>query len=242
MIRVLVADDSAFMRHTVAKLLAADPEIEVIDTARDGVEALAKLEKHRPDVITLDVEMPRMDGLTTLSRIMAEHPAPVIMLSALTSEGSETTIRALELGAFDFVPKPSGSISLDIHTVADTLIAKVKQAAAAGPQGLRHRMSLLARQREARATSEPPAHPARRAPDAPPPTATPVATPTTAVETSKRAARPVIAKHIIAIGSSTGGPAALCRVAPRIPADLDVAVVIVQHMPPVFTKSLANRL
>lgn len=126
-IRVLVVDDSVFIRHTVAKYLEADPELTVVGTARDGVTALEQIAALRPDVITLDVEMPRMDGLTALRHIMAERPTPVVMLSSLTQRGARITIRALMWGAIDFVPKPSANT--EVRTVMDELITKVKLAA-----------------------------------------------------------------------------------------------------------------
>ncbi|MBI2875369.1 MAG: chemotaxis response regulator protein-glutamate methylesterase [Candidatus Tectomicrobia bacterium] len=119
------------MRCAITRLLESDAMIQVIGTARDGVEALEKLELLRPDVLTLDVEMPRMDGLTTLARIMERSPTPVVMLSALTVEGAEATLRALHLGAVDFVPKPSGSLSLNIQESKEEILRKVKTAARA---------------------------------------------------------------------------------------------------------------
>lgn len=130
-IEVLVVDDSAYMRKVVSNMLQSDEEIFVVDTARDGLDALEKIKKWKPDVVTLDVEMPRMDGLTALQKIMVECPTPVVMLSSLTQEGSETTIKALTLGAVDFVPKPSGAISLDIARVKEELIRKIKVCAKA---------------------------------------------------------------------------------------------------------------
>lgn len=114
-IKVMVVDDSSFMRKVVSDLLNSDPEIEVIATARDGLDAWDKLRNLDPDVILLDVEMPRWDGLALLEKIFEERPRRVVMLSALTQEGSEITMQALDKGALDFIPKPSGSISLDIE-------------------------------------------------------------------------------------------------------------------------------
>lgn len=128
-IRVLVVDDSAFMRKMIGQILSADPELEVAATARNGADALRKLAASEVDVITLDVEMPVMNGLETLRRIMATNPKPVIMLSSRTKQGSDITLQALTLGAIDFVPKPSGEISLDIDIIAQELITKVKAAA-----------------------------------------------------------------------------------------------------------------
>ena len=125
----MVCDDSAFMRTAISRMIQSDPELVVIDTARDGVEALEKATKLDPDVMTLDIEMPRMDGLTVLRKIMAEHPRPVIMLSSLTQDGAHATMEALSLGAFDFIPKQSSFVSLDIVKIREDLVAKIKAAA-----------------------------------------------------------------------------------------------------------------
>ena len=129
MIRVLIVDDSAFMRRAIKNMLESDPEIKVIDTARDGLEGIEKVEKLDPDVVTLDVEMPRMDGLEALKYIMERHPVPVIMVSSLTEEGAEPTLKALELGAVDFIPKALGNVSINIMKIRDDLIKKVKEVA-----------------------------------------------------------------------------------------------------------------
>jgi len=130
-VRVLVVDDSAFMRNAVTKYLESDPIITVVGSAYDGLDALAKIQALKPDVVTLDVEMPRMDGLTALKRIMRECPTPVVMLSALTQQGAQATIRALMRGAVDFVPKPTAGV--DIQTVIAELTTKVKVAAGTRP-------------------------------------------------------------------------------------------------------------
>jgi two-component system, chemotaxis family, protein-glutamate methylesterase/glutaminase len=127
-IRVLVVDDSALMRKVVSDMLNSRPDIEVVGQARDGQDALNKLDSLRPDVLTLDVEMPVMDGITALKEIMSSRPMPVVMLSSLTHEGAETTLKCLEIGAIDFIAKPSGAISLDISKVSDQLYLKVKTA------------------------------------------------------------------------------------------------------------------
>lgn len=136
-IDVLVVDDSAYMRKVITNMLQSDEEIFVVDTARDGLDALEKIKQWKPQVVTLDVEMPRMDGLTALQKIMQECPTAVVMLSSLTQEGNATTIKALSLGAVDFVPKPSGAISLDIAKVKEDLIAKIKVAARASLKNVR---------------------------------------------------------------------------------------------------------
>src|ERR671929_2148906 len=130
-IRVLVVDDSAFMRRVISEAIAAQPDMEVAGVATNGLDALLKVERVQPDVVTLDVEMPEMDGLTALRHLMARYPRPVVMLSSLTQDGAVTTLRALTIGAVDFVAKPSGSISLDFHRVRHELVQKVRVAASA---------------------------------------------------------------------------------------------------------------
>ena len=118
-IKVLVVDDSAFMRKSITMMLESDPQIKVVATARDGLEAIEKIKTFKPDIVTLDVEMPRMDGLTTLKIIMNECPVPVLMVSSLTTEGAEATLEALKLGAVDFIPKQLSYVSLDIIKIKD---------------------------------------------------------------------------------------------------------------------------
>ncbi|AMX84021.1 chemotaxis response regulator protein-glutamate methylesterase [Geobacillus subterraneus] len=204
-IKVLVVDDSAFMRKWISDFLSEHPRLEVIGTARNGQEALEKIAVCRPDVVTLDVEMPVMDGLVTLRRIMEKHPLPVVMVSSTTKEGAENTVAAMQYGAVDFVAKPSGPISLDLYKVKDELIRKVLHASEAN-------MRALAARRPKAALWRPPAKTVRAE------------------------------KAIVAIGTSTGGPRALETVLTQLPPHLAAPVVIVQHMPKGFTKSLANRL
>lgn len=130
-IKVFIVEDSIFMRNVISDIINSDPQLQVIGTARDGEEALNKLDELKPDVITLDIEMPRMDGLSTLKQIMKKNPKPVIMLSALTQEGAIHTFKALEYGAVDYIPKPSGKISLNLSTIKDEIISKIKMAASA---------------------------------------------------------------------------------------------------------------
>lgn len=211
LIKVLVTDDSAFMRKVITDILNRDPAIQVVDTARNGQEALEKIKRHEPDVVTLDVEMPVMDGISALQQIMRDNPRPVIMLSSLTQEGAELTLKALHEGAVDFVAKPSGNISLDIEKVAADIIQKVKIAAQTKPG----RISTSA---------------AYQMP------------PVTAFPAKKPSAVDGRLEKVVMIGTSTGGPKALHDVIPRLPADLNAAVLLVQHMPPGFTRSLAERL
>ena len=217
-IRVLVVDDSAFMRKMVTEILDGDADCQVVGQAKNGTEALQKLEMLRPDVVTLDVEMPVMDGLTALGEIMDRRPTPVVMLSSLTQQGADMTMRCLERGAVDFVGKPGGAISLNIATVGVELIAKVKVAA-------RARIRPLVAVRKA--------PPAPNAGDVG--AGRPVRTPP-ALGAGGRLG------GVLLIGSSTGGPRALQTLVPSLPADLGVPVVVVQHMPPGFTASLAQRL
>ena len=205
-IRVLVVDDSALMRKLISSLLAKDPELEVIATAIDGCFALTKVEQLKPDVVTLDVDMPRMDGLTALAEMVAKHRVPVIMLSSLTTRGAALTMQALEKGAVDFVCKPLGTARLP--EMADELVAKIKAAA---------RTNVLALSRSA-----PPGAPVKKRLSA--------------------ASQGMGQGRLVAIGASSGGPHALRHLLPRIPADLDAGIVIVQHMPESFTAMLAKWL
>ncbi len=128
LIRVLVVDDSAFMRTAISRMIESDPGLRVLSTAQTGAEALEKVISLRPDLVTLDVEMPGMNGIETLKRIMEQSPRPVIMVSSLTQEGAETTLEALSLGAFDYVPKQQSYVSLDIIKIREDLVSKIKAA------------------------------------------------------------------------------------------------------------------
>ncbi|MCL4370474.1 MAG: chemotaxis response regulator protein-glutamate methylesterase [Chloroflexi bacterium] len=214
--RVLVVDDSAFMRYIISKELSADPAILVVGMARDGLDALQKIPQLRPDVVTMDLEMPRMDGLTALEKIMTEMPVPVILLSSWSQEGAAVTIRGLELGAADFVPKPSAVQAAASDAVWHQLIAKVKGAGSLDGRRLGNK-NRLGSQR-VREVTERAAQPA--------PSVRPAAK----------------AEKVVVIGTSTGGPRALFEVVPRLPAGLQAGVLLVQHMPPGFTRSLASRL
>ncbi len=205
-IKVLVVDDSAFMRKALREILESDPQIEVIDIARNGKEAVEKVAKLKPDVVTLDINMPVMDGKEALRIIMEENPVPVVVVSSLTTEEAPITMELLDMGAFDYVPKPSGTISLDIHKVADEIIAKVKEA-------YRSRFRILAK-KPSRRFAKASFHPTKRG----------------------------LAKFVVAIGISTGGPATLIDILQDCEVDDETAYLVVQHMPPQFTPSLAKRL
>ncbi|MCL5959601.1 MAG: chemotaxis response regulator protein-glutamate methylesterase [Chloroflexi bacterium] len=208
-VRVLVVDDSAFMRHIISSQLQTDRSIQVVDTARDGLDAIEKIRKLKPDVVTLDVDMPRLDGLATLTRTLIECPVPIIMLSSSTREGATTTVQALTLGAVDFIAKPSGPIPVDIHKIRDELVAKVKQAA--GARICRGSCGTLR--------------------------------PTVDKRGKEFIARPLSrGQKVLIVGCSTGGPSALHQLIPLLPRSMDAAVLVVQHLPPGFTRLLANHL
>lgn len=206
---VLVVDDSAFMRKLIAEMVEASGEYRVVGTATDGVEALEQVRALAPDIVTLDIEMPRLDGLQALEQIMKEMPRPVVMLSAAGSEhGNEMTLRALERGAIEFVRKPSGPISIDLLTVREELAAALNAARAVNMKGV-------------------------RTPNAP----------TARVTTDVPAKKSVVsATRVVAIAASTGGPRALGEIVPHLPENLGAAVLIVQHMPREFTRTLSRRL
>jgi two-component system, chemotaxis family, protein-glutamate methylesterase/glutaminase len=206
---VLVVDDSAFMRKLISEMVESNGEYRVVGTAADGIDALEQIRALDPDIVTLDIEMPRLDGLQTLEQIMSEMPRPVVMLSAAGSErGNEMTLRALDRGAIEFVRKPSGPISIDLLAVREELIAALNAARSVNMTGVK----------------------------TPPYAAAPVV----AEETRKK----VIASAVIvvAIAASTGGPRALGEIIPRLTESLEAAVVIVQHMPREFTRTLSHRL
>jgi two-component system chemotaxis response regulator CheB len=213
--RVLVVDDSLFMRKLITRLLEEDPELQVAGTAKNGEEAVRLAEELRPDVITMDIEMPVMNGLEALSQIMKSRPVPVVMLSSLTKEGASETIEALRRGAVDFIGKPSGSTSADLYKVREEMLSKIKAAAKISAVALK-----------------------------------PIARPRTAASAAGAASVPAGKKdqmfkefqQIVVIGTSTGGPRALDAVIGTLPAGFAYPVLVVQHMPPKFTKSLAQRL
>ncbi len=212
MIRVLVVDDSAFMRKAISSMLEKDPEIHVVDTARNGEEGIEKVRRLDPDVVTMDIEMPRMDGLTALKHIMMEMPRPVLMISSLTTEGAEATLKAMEAGAVDFIAKRLSLVSLDIVRIEDELRAKVKAVA-------RRRMRVFPVKRRR------PIREARKA------------TPAPALKERGR-----VTRDIVAIGVSTGGPPAVQKILAELPADFPACILIAQHMPKTFTGPFAKRL
>jgi two-component system, chemotaxis family, protein-glutamate methylesterase/glutaminase len=225
-ITVVVTDDSAFMRRAIQKMLEKEPDIRVVGTSASGEEGIAMVERLRPDVVTMDVEMPGMGGLEAARTIVERRGPPIIMVSALTREGAETTLRALEIGAVDFIPKPDSAL-IDIVNVQRELVEKVKHF---GSRGAYLRAMQAARTAAAPPAGEPRlAEPRPTTPAPPPPPRTELARRKTGVT-------------CVAIGTSTGGPVALSRILPKLPAGFPVPIVVVQHMPPGFTRPLADRL
>lgn len=250
-IRVLIVDDSAFMRHALGRLLNEVAGLEVVGAASNGEEGLALARELRPDVITLDVEMPILDGLGMLKRLMLETPTRVVMLSSRTTQNAQVTLDSLEFGAIDFVPKPSGSLSIDIGRVGEELVGKIRAAAAMSEASfLRHRqvaaMNLtLANNAAAKtaaafaaASSVQPAGSTTGTDRRPHPRALA----TVPARRPPRSTTRVVAAKLVVVASSTGGPSALQTFVRGLPDHLGAAVALVQHMPPGFTASLAARL
>lgn len=218
-INVLVVDDSAFIRKMIKDILAMDNEIQVIDIAKNGQEAIDKLMKNEIDVITLDVEMPIMDGLTTLKNIMEKKPTAVVMLSSLTKSGADMTIQALNLGAVDFITKPSNIFKINDDEIKSLIIDKIKVASKVKvfkkpyinkeSNAINKEFSVINKEMKQEKTINLGAD---------------------------------LIEDIISIGTSTGGPRALQEVIPYISENINAPIVVVQHMPPGFTKSLAERL
>jgi two-component system chemotaxis response regulator CheB len=217
----MIVDDSALMRKLLTQVLSRDPGIQVIDTAMDGQFALDHLAKVRPDVVLMDVDMPRLDGLAALERVVAEYGLPVVMCSSRTTRGGETTLEALARGAVDFVEKPTLE-ALTSGAAAADITSRVRNARGARVRAGRHRSA---------PASQHAAHPAA-------PAAPAVRASIEEIGAMARKASP----EIVAIGTSTGGPPALEQVLTGIPADFPYGIVIVQHMPAGFTAMLAARL
>ncbi len=205
-IRVLVTDDSALMRKKISDLINSDPECETIATARNGEEALKVISTLKPDVVTLDLEMPKLDGVTALKYIMSEWPTPVVILTGYSKYQGKETIRCLEYGAVDLVMKPDGPVSVGLEPIREELLAKIKAAAQASLHILRPKF-FESRSQEKKLTS--------------------------LLQTSTK---------VVAIASSTGGPRALVEVLPKLPAALTAGILVIQHMPGGFTRSMAERL
>ncbi|SEO12880.1 two-component system, chemotaxis family, response regulator CheB [Rhodospirillales bacterium URHD0017] len=224
MTKVLVVDDSALMRKLLGRIFSKEADFDV-QFARNGLEALELLAVFKPDVVTLDIHMPQMDGLACLDRIMIERPCPVVMVSSLTAEGAEVTLQALRLGAIDFVAKPEGAISLHIDELTDELITKVRAASTARMRSsarlrerVRHR---IGRDAPAIRLEEGDRETGRR---------------------DSREPRRAVGEGLVVVGTSTGGPPALEALLTVLPGDFRWPIVVAQHMPATFTGALARRL
>lgn len=259
MIRVVIADDSAFMRKVISDLLTKTPDFQVIGTARNGREAVELVAREKPDLLTLDINMPVMDGLQALQVIMKKCPVPVLMFSSLTKKDADETIKALELGAVDFLCKAGGSISR-IDNIEDDIIEKCRSVASVGIGKTKNIQNIFQKKQEASNLRRINIFENKGYDHNTSPTGKP-----TGISTSHGYAS-ILPKHenpllkpkhatsfynsaaggsavkLVVLGTSTGGPRALQQVIPKLPANMPCGMVVVQHMPPGFTKSLAERL
>ena len=227
-IRVLIVDDSAFMRKVLHSILLAEPGFEVAGEARDGREAVSQTEALKPDVITMDINMPHIDGLQATEQIMSTNPRPIVIVSSESKEGAEITLKALELGAIDFVAKPSSGVDLDMSSVRDELVRKLRVAAKVRVVRTAARTKLAQEIATSAPRTEPgvipgPKEPARNGGTPPAP-------------------RSHNKFPLIVIAASTGGPATLMKFVPSFPKDFPGAVIIVQHMPGSFTSQFSQQL
>jgi two-component system chemotaxis response regulator CheB len=219
-IKLLIVDDSALMRRQLKNIFLAEGDFQ-IEVARHGEEAVELNNRFAPDVITLDINMPQMDGLTALSLLMAERPVPVVMVSSLTEKGALSTFEALNLGAVDYIPKPDGTISLSIAEVEAEIVAKVRVAAGAHLKKTRGLAARIRGDLSAANATQPAAPPQQPA-----------------LSVDRSASR----DGLVIIGVSTGGPRTLEEILPRLPADFPWPVLVAQHMPPSFTRPFAERM
>ena len=217
--RVLVVDDSAFMRKVLESIFNADEQLQVVGHAKDGREAISLSDSLKPDVITMDLNMPHMDGLQATAQIMTNSPRPIVVVSSETKEGAATTLKALELGAIDFVAKPGGGIDLDMQSVKEELLRKVRVAAKVRVVRTASRLASVLQAPPKSA----PAAPTKAAPAAP-------------------TASSDLRFPVVVLAASTGGPATVMRMAPGFTRDFPAAVFLVQHMPASFTSQYAVQL
>lgn len=216
-IRVLVVDDSPFMCKVLQEIINSDPQLEVVGQGRDGRDGVALAESLRPDVITMDINMPHIDGLQATELIMSQHPRPIVIVSSESREGAASTLKALDLGAIDFVPKPSSGIDLDMKSVREELTRKLKLAAKVRVVRTATRSKLAI----------PPA---------------PAGSGVNATADGSIAAQNGGKSPVVVIAASTGGPAAVTRVISALPKDFQAAVIVVLHMPATFTKQFSLQL
>lgn len=232
-IRVLVVDDSIFMRRTISKLISSE-QILVVDTACNGREAIEKIIEHNPDIVTLDIEMPIMNGLEALKEIMENHPLPVLMLSTLTSDGADATVEALSNGAIDFITKKAAFT--EMNSIKDELIDKILSIGknSSIKNQLRRKSQLLNMKKNINKSDESDSSLSKKLIEKARQKGS-----QSSFKTSDNRPKDI---SIITIGISTGGPVALNELLSHLPGNIPVPIVIAQHMPPFFTKSLAERL
>src|SRR5438445_5220270 len=236
-IRVLITDDSGFMRNVLQRILTADPNMEVVGEARDGREAVSLAEQLRPDVITMDINMPHMDGLQATEMIMSSNPRPIVIVSSESRDGADITLKALELGAIDFVAKPSSGIDLDMNAVREELTRKLKMAAKVRVV----RTAVRSKLQTEIATSAPRTEPVNAAAAAaaaqipkPGPSLVnykPVVKAVDMVVPAPASSKATGRFPVVIVAASTGGPATLMKFLPNFPTNFSVAVLVVQHMP-----------
>src|SRR5208282_2863336 len=220
--RVLVVDDSTFMRRVLETIFNSDEQLQVVGHAKDGREAIALAESLKPDVITMDLNMPHMDGLQATAHIMTTNPRPIVVVSSETKEGAASTLKTLELGAIEFVTKPSGGVDLDMQSVKEELIRKVRMAAKVRVVRTASRM-VTAVQGAGNGSTQPPVQRERLAQTGP------------IIPADLRF-------PVVVLAASTGGPATVMRMAPGFTKDFPAAVFLVQHMPAAFTTQYALQL
>jgi two-component system chemotaxis response regulator CheB len=220
-VRVLIVDDSAFMRKVLETILISDPQLQVVGHAKDGREAVALAESLKPDVLTMDINMPHMDGLQATAQIMTTNPRPIVVVSSESRDGAASTLKALELGAIEFIAKPSNAIDLDMQSIREDLLRKVKMAAKVRVVRTASRLA-AALQSTPQNGALPVSRPA------------PVVTRVSSVADQRF--------PVVVLAASTGGPATVMRLAPGFTKEFPAAVILVQHMPAAFTTQFAAQL